>query len=70
MSPVKKVNKAYVLEEKLQALLIQNFPTWPKTDQGNIVQNGFATKSEADKSRARMIHEYEVKGFKLTEINW
>jgi hypothetical protein len=70
MSPVKKFPKDYVLEEKFQSLLIETFPTWPRTDQGNIVQNGFVTKAEADKSRARMIHEYQTKGFKLVEINW
>lgn len=70
ISPVKKFPKDYILEEKFQSLLIQTFPTWPRIDQGNIVQNGFVTKAEADKSRARMIHEYQTKGFKLVEINW
>ena len=70
MSPVKRFPKDYVLEEKFQSLLIESFPNWPRTDQGNIVQNGFVTKAEADKSRARMIHEYQTKGFKLIEINW
>jgi hypothetical protein len=70
MSPVKKFPKDYVLEEKFQSLLIEKFPNWAKADQGNIVQNGFVTKQEAEKSRKQMIHDYETKGFKLIEINW
>ncbi len=70
VSPVKKPTKSYEMEEKFQSLLIQTFPTWPKVDQGNIVQNGFPTKKEAEKSRSEMIHNYQTKGFKLQEINW
>lgn len=70
VSPVKKFPKDYVLEEKFQRMLIESFPTWPKADQGNIVQNGFVTKAQAEKSRAGMIHSYQTKGFKLVEINW
>lgn len=70
ISPVKHFPKDYVLEEKFQALLIEKFPNWPKADQGNIIQSGFVTKQEAERSRKQMIHDYETKGFKLIEINW
>ncbi|PKP52978.1 MAG: hypothetical protein CVT92_06345 [Bacteroidetes bacterium HGW-Bacteroidetes-1] len=70
VSPVKRFTKHYVLEEKFQSLLIQKFPNWPRIDQGNIIQNGFSTKEEADRSRARVIKEYEGRKFKLVEVNW
>lgn len=70
VSPVKKPAKSYEMEEKFQSLLIQTYPTWFRVDQGNIVQNGFPTKNEAEKSRTEMIHNYQTKGFKLVEVNW
>ncbi|HMM11141.1 MAG TPA: VCBS repeat-containing protein [Bacteroidales bacterium] len=70
MGPVKKFPAHYVLEEKFNEVIMSNYPTWGKIDQGNIIQNGFPTKSEADKSRARMMHEYRTKGFNVVEINW
>ncbi len=70
VSPVKKPAKAYEMEEKFQLLLIETYPTWPRVDQGNIVQNGFVSKAAAEKSRLEMIHNYKTKGFKLIELNW
>lgn len=70
MGPVKKWPGAYILEEKYNEVIMKTYPTWGRIDQGNIIQNGFVTKSEADKSRARMMHEYNTKGFKVVEINW
>jgi hypothetical protein len=70
VGPVKRFSKHYVMQEKFNDVIIQTYPTWPKIDQGNIIQNGFATKEEADRSRARIINEYKSKGFKVIEINW
>ncbi len=70
MGPVKKWPGTHILQEKFNEVIMSNYPTWGKIDQGNIIQNGFATKSEADKSRAHMMHEYNTKGFKVVEINW
>ncbi|MDO8899220.1 MAG: VCBS repeat-containing protein [Bacteroidales bacterium] len=70
VGPVKKFSKHYVMQEKFNDVIMQSYPTWPKIDQGNIIQNGFATKQEADRSRARIINEYTSKGFKVVEINW
>ncbi|MCK9290165.1 MAG: VCBS repeat-containing protein [Bacteroidales bacterium] len=70
VSPVKRFPAAYVLEEKFNELIIQAYPNWSTIDQGNIIQNGFATQAEADKSRSRIIHEYKNKGFIIKEIHW
>lgn len=70
ISPVKRFSKHYVLQEKYNEVIMDTYPTWGRIDQGNIVQNGFAIKSEADKSRERVINEYRSKGFKLIEVNW
>ncbi|MBK9292302.1 MAG: VCBS repeat-containing protein [Bacteroidetes bacterium] len=70
MGPVKKWPGSYILEEKFNETIIRTYPTWGRIDQGNIIQNGFLTKSEADKSRTRMMHEYRTKGFNVVEINY
>lgn len=70
MGPVKKWPGAYVLEEKFNEVIITTYATWGKIDQGNIVQNGFMTRNEAEKSRSKIMHEYTTKGFKVIEINW
>jgi hypothetical protein len=70
MGPVKRWPGEYILQEKYNEAIIRTYPTWGKIDQGNLIQNGFVTKSEADKSRARMMHEYRVKGFNVVEINY
>jgi len=70
ISPVKRFQKHYVMQEKYNEVIMDTYPTWGRIDQGNIVQNGFAIKSEADQSRARVISEYRSRGFKLIEVNW
>lgn len=70
ISPVKRIDKSYVLEEKFNAMIMSAYPTYPLIDQGNIVQNGFSTMEEAKRSRARVIKEYQSKQFKVIEINW
>jgi hypothetical protein len=70
VGPVKRLSKHYVIQEKFNDVILQSYPTWPRIDQGNIIQNGFAAKQEAVQSRARIINEYKSKGFKIIEINW
>lgn len=70
VSPVKRFPADYVLEDKYNELIRQAYPNWSTIDQGNIIQNGFATKAEADKSRERVMREYRHKKFEVIEINW
>lgn len=70
VSPVKRFPAAYILEDKYNELIRQAYPNWSTIDQGNIIQNGFATKAEAEKSRERVMREYRHKKFSVIEINW
>lgn len=70
VSPVKKPTQAYELEDRFNPIIRQRYPNWAQIDQGNIVTNGFASLSEAERSRDRIIHEYQRRGFRVIEINW
>ncbi len=70
VSPVKKPKQAYELEDRFNPIIRRSYPNWVEIDQGNIVTNGFASLSEAERSRERIIHEYQRRGFRVVEINW
>ncbi len=70
VSPVKRPRFPYDLQDHFNPIIRRTYPNWPLIDQGNIVTNGFASTSEAERSRSRIIDEYRQKGFRVIEVNW
>ncbi len=69
-SLVKKQTEEYQLQRKFNSLIRKNYPFWVQFNQADIIQNGFPTRAQAEKSRSIMIHEYKTKGFKIHYLNW
>ena len=69
-SLVKKQTKQYELQRKFNSLIRKEYPFWTQFNQAEIIQNGFPTLSQAEKSRSIAIHEYESKGFKIHYLRW
>ncbi len=70
VSTIKKPTKQYEMEEKFRAYIIKHYPQWPIIDQGNIIQNGFVKLKDAQKSRERIVKEYQKKKFKVYTVDW
>jgi len=70
VSLVKRPKTQYEMEDRFNGLIRQSYPGWGVIDQGNIITNGFATKAEAESSRATVIEAYQAKNFQVIEINW
>jgi len=69
-SLVKRQTKQYELQRKFNSIIRKNYPFWTKFNQADIIQNGFPTFLQAQKSRNIAIHEYESKGFKIHQLKW
>ena len=69
-SLVKKQTKQYELQRKFNSLIRKEYPFWTQFNQAEIIQNGFPTLSQAEKSRSIALHEYESKGFKIHYLRW
>lgn len=70
VSPIKRPRFAYDLEDSFNPIIRRTYPGWTYIDQGNIVTNGFTSIAEAERSRERIIFEYNRRGFEVIEINW
>jgi len=60
---------SYVLHELYNGKVMIDLPNWPEIDEGYRCV-GFLTKAEAEKSRAKVIKEYQSQDFKVQEIVW
>ena len=69
-SEVKKPVRQYEMQDKFNAIIRKDYPFWTKFNQAEIIQNGFPTKSQAEKSRSIAIHEYQSKGFQVHYLKW
>ncbi|MBN2638095.1 MAG: VCBS repeat-containing protein [Bacteroidales bacterium] len=69
-SPVKKQLVQYQIQERFNKIIRERYPEWPKVDQGEIIENGFYTYPEAEKSKLETIHKYKVSGFVIHELKW
>ncbi len=68
--PVKKQTYEYELQRKFNKIIRKEFPFWVQFNQADIIQNGFPTRAQAEKSRSIAIREYKSKGFKIHFLEW
>lgn len=68
--PVKKQLKEYELQRHFNRIIREKYPFWAKFNQAEIIENGFVTYREAQKSKNITIHGYKTKGFKIYELKW
>ncbi len=69
-SPVKKQTREYALQRKFNSIIRKDYPFWTKFNQAEIIENGFVTYSNAQKSKKIAIRAYKSNGFIIHELKW
>lgn len=69
-SPIKKQTVEYQLQRKFNQIIHKEYTSWPKINQGEIIENGFVKYSNAVKSKKIAIEAYKTNGFKIHELKW
>ena len=69
-SPIKKQTVQYELQKKYNSIIMGEYPNWYDFDRATIIENGFYTIEEAQKSKNIAIREYQSKEFQVHELRW